>query len=71
MIRSMQQRSIYFVIIATLVLIVGYLGYQVSQQGTTIDVQTQEMEEGNREREVLEFDLQKMRFSYDTLQIEN
>ena len=67
----MQQRSIYFVIIATLVLIVGYLGYQVSQQGTTIDVQTQEMEEGNREREVLEFDLQKMRFSYDTLQIEN
>lgn len=67
----MQQRSIYFVIIATLVLIVGYLGYQVSQQGTTIDVQTQELEEGNREREVLEFDLQKMRFSYDTLQIEN
>ncbi len=67
----MQQRSIYFVIIATLVLIVGYLGYQVSQQGTAIDVQTQEIEEGNREREVLEFDLQKMRFSYDTLQIEN
>lgn len=67
----MQQRSIYFVIIATLVLIVGYLGYQVSQQGTTIDVQTQEIEEGSRERELLEFDLQKMRFSYDTLQIEN
>ena len=67
----MEQRSVYLLIIAVLVLATGYLGYQVSQQGDTIEAQTGQIAEGNLEREVLELDLQKLRFSYDTLQTEN
>ena len=70
-IRYMEQRSVYLVIIATLALGVGYLGYQVSEQGATIEGQSEEIDSGNMEREVLELDLQRIRFSYDTLQIEN
>ena len=71
LIRGMEQRSVYLVIIAVLALTVGYLGYQVSQQGETIETQTGQIETGNLERESLELDLQKLRFSYDTLQTEN
>ena len=67
----MEQRSVYLLIIAVLALTVGYLGYQVSQQGDTIDVQSGQIEAGNLERDALELDLQKLRFSYDTLQTEN
>ena len=67
----MEQRSVYLLIIATLALGVGYLGYQVSEQGATIEGQSEEIDSGNMEREVLELDLQRIRFSYDTLQIEN
>lgn len=69
--RYMEQRSVYLIIIATLALTVGYLGYQVSQQGNTIEVQSEQIETGNLERDALELDLQKLRFSYDTLQTEN
>jgi len=37
---SMEQRSTYLIIIAVLVCTAGYLGFKVSQQGTTIEVQT-------------------------------
>ncbi len=70
-IRSMEQRSTYLIIIAALVLTAGYLGYQVSEQGATIDNQSGEIMSGNLEREAMELDLQRLRFSYDTLQTEN
>lgn len=71
LIQDMEQRSVYLIIIAVLALTVGYLGYQVSKQGDTIDVQVEQIETGNLERDALELDLQKLRFSYDTLQTEN
>ncbi len=67
----MEQRSTYLIIIAVLVCTAGYLGFKVSQQGNTIEVQTEEINTGNLERESLELDLQKLRFSYDTLETEN
>ena len=67
----MEQRSTYLIIIAVLVCTAGYLGFKVSQQGTTIEVQTGEINAGEIERQTLELDLQKLRFSYDTLQTEN
>ena len=67
----MEQRSVYLLIIAVLALTAGYLGYQVFKQGDMIEVQTGQIAEGNLEREALELDLQKLRFSYDTLQTEN
>ena len=70
-IRRMEQRSTYLFIIAALVLTAGYLGYQVSEQGATIDNQSGEIMSGNLEREAMELDLQRLRFSYDTLQTEN
>lgn len=70
-IHSMEQRSTYLIIIAVLACTAGYLGFKVSQQGDTIDVQTEEIKSGELERQTLELDLQKLRFSYDTLQTEN
>lgn len=67
----MEQRSTYLLIIAVLAGTAGYLGFKVSQQGTTIDVQTEEINAGELERQSLDLDLQKLRFSYDTLQTEN
>ena len=67
----MEQRSTYLIIIAVLVCTAGYLGFKVSQQGTTIEVQTGEINAGEIERQTLELDLQKVRFSYDTLETEN
>jgi len=67
----MEQRSTYLIIIAILACTAGYLGFKVSQQGDTIEIQTGTIEAGNLEREGLELDLQKLRFSYDTLQTEN
>ena len=63
--RHMEQRSVYLFIIAVLVLTAGYLGYRVAQQGDMIEVQSGQIVEGNLEREALELDLQKLRFSYD------
>lgn len=71
LIHRMEQRSTYLIIIAVLACTAGYLGFKVSQQGTTIEVQTGEIESGVLERQSLELDLQKLRFSYDTLQTEN
>ena len=69
--RYMEQRSVYLIIIAVLALTAGYLGYQVSQQGDTIEEQSGQIVEGNLQRETLELDLQRLRFSYDTLRTEN
>lgn len=70
-IHSMEQRFTYLIIIAVLACTAGYLGFKVSQQGDTIEVQTEEINSGELERQSLELDLQKLRFSYDTLQTEN
>lgn len=67
----MEQRSTYLIVIAVLACTAGYLGFKVSQQGEAIEVQMEEIESGNLEREALELDLQKLRFSYDTLKTEN
>ena len=67
----MEQRSVYIAVIAALALVAGYLGYQVSQQGETMENQVEQIAAGNLERDALELDLQKLRFSYDTLQTEN
>ena len=69
--RCMEQRSVYLIIIAVLAITSGYLGYQVSQQGDTIDDQSGQIIEGNLQRETLELDLQRLRFSYDTIRTEN
>lgn len=71
LIEPMEQRSTYLVIIAVLACTAGYLGFMVSQQGDTIEGQTEEIQAGELERQTLELDLQKLRFSYDTLQTEN
>jgi len=71
LIDPMEQRSTYLVIIAVLACTAGYLGFKVSQQGETIEGQTEEIQAGELERQTLELDLQKLRFSYDTLQTEN
>lgn len=67
----MENRLTYLIIIAVLACTAGYLGFKVSQQGTTIEIQTEEISTGELERQALELDLQKLRFSYDTLQTEN
>ena len=71
LIHNMEQRSTYLIIIAVLFCTAGYLGFKVSQQGTTIEAQTGALNAGEIERQSLELDLQKLRFSYDTLQTEN
>ena len=71
LIRYMEQRSVYLLIIAVLALTTGYLGYQVSQQGRHHRGPVRTDRSRRTEREVLELDLQKLRFSYDTLQTEN
>lgn len=61
----------YIIIIVLLVLVCGYLGYEISQRGDTIKEQKQEYTELDAERDKLEVDLMKMRMSYDTLDTEN
>ncbi len=55
----MEQRSTYMIIIAVLFCTAGYLGFKVSQQGTTIEVQTGEINAGEIERQSLELDSAK------------
>jgi DNA repair ATPase RecN len=67
----MKNNKAYIIVIILLLLAVGYLGYEVSQRGNTIDTQEQEYSELDAERDKLEVDLMKMRMSYDTLNTEN
>lgn len=61
----------YLAIIVALLLTCAYLAYNLSKRGDTIEQQTEEIETLDIERRELELDLQKLRFSYDTLRTEN
>lgn len=61
----------YLGIIVVLLLVCAYLGYSLTQSQDTVETKTEENEALEIERRELELDLQKMRFSYDTLQTEN
>lgn len=63
--------KVYLGIIAALLLAVAYLGYNLNKTSGNLLVQTEENENLEIERQSLELDLQKMRFSYDTLKTEN
>ncbi len=61
----------YLAIIVALLLTCSYLAYNLSKRGDTIETQTETIDELDMERSALELDLQKLRFSYDTLKTEN
>lgn len=61
----------YIGIIVALLLVCAFLGYNLSKKGEEVKVKTEENETLEFERQALELDLQKMRFSYDTLATEN
>ena len=61
----------YLIASAVLVVVVGFLGYRVATQSGTIAEQVVNIDQLGGERAQLEFDLEKMRFSYDTLAVEN
>ncbi len=61
----------YLAIIVALLLTCAYLAYNISQRGDTIEEQVEEIEGLEIERREVELELQKMRFSYDTLRTEN
>jgi|GEM_PF-173905 FtsZ-binding cell division protein ZapB len=65
------EKKKYFIAIGLLAVLVAFLSYKVSQQSSTIDAQETGIEQLDQERASLEFDLEKMRFSYDTLSVEN
>lgn len=61
----------YLAIIIALLLTCAYLAYNLSKRGETIETQTETIDQLDIERQTLELDLQKLRFSYDTLKTEN
>lgn len=61
----------YLAIIVALLLTCAYLAYNLSKRGDTIQGQTEQIDALDIDRRELELDLQKMRFSYDTLRTEN
>lgn len=61
----------YIAIIVALLLVCGFLAYNLSERGETITAITEERDDIEIDRRELELDLQKMRFSYDTLATEN
>lgn len=61
----------YLGIIVVLLLVCGYLGYSLNQSQETVETKVEENEALEIDRRELELDLQKMRFSYDTLKTEN
>ncbi|MGF1564722.1 MAG: hypothetical protein ACFCUH_05085 [Flavobacteriales bacterium] len=61
----------YLAIIIALLLTCAYLAYNLSKRGDTIETQTETIDQLDMERGALELDLQKLRFSYDTLKTEN
>ncbi|MCH2199413.1 MAG: hypothetical protein MK081_11595 [Flavobacteriales bacterium] len=63
--------KVYLGIIAALLLAIAYLGYGLSKKSDEIQVKTEENEQLEFDRDALQLDLEKMRFSYDTLATEN
>ena len=58
-------------VVATLALAVAYLGYQLSDRNATIGLLNSDNAGLTLEKDQLILDLEKMRFSYDTLETEN
>ena len=67
---EMSQKT-WLIVVASLVLVVGYLGYQLSARNTTIGLLNDDNAGLTLEKDQLILDLEKMRFSYDTLETEN
>jgi|SaaInl25SG_5_DNA_1037380.scaffolds.fasta_scaffold01410_2 FtsZ-binding cell division protein ZapB len=67
---EMSQKT-WLVVVATLALTVAYLGYQLSSRNSTIGLLNSDNAELALEKDQLVLDLEKMRFSYDTLETEN
>lgn len=61
----------YLGVIVVLLLICAFLGYNLSKKTGEVKAKTEENESLEINRQQLELDLQKMRFSYDTLTTEN
>ena len=67
---EMSQKT-WWAVVAVLALIVAYLGYQLSAKNNTIGLLNSDNAGLTLERDQLILDLEKMRFSYDTLETEN
>lgn len=67
---EMSQKT-WLVVVATLLLTVAYLGYQLSDRNGAVRMLTGDNAELTLEKDQLILDLEKMRFSYDTLETEN
>ena len=67
---EMSQKT-WLLVVASLVLVVGYLGFQLSERNTTIGLLNDDNAGLTLEKDQLILDLEKMRFSYDTLETEN
>lgn len=67
---EMSQKT-WLIVVATLALAVGYLGFQLSARNTAIRALNSDKAGLTLEKDQLILDLEKMRFSYDTLETEN
>ena len=67
----MNTQRILIVVSSVLALVCAVLVYQIVQKNTAIATGVENQERLTLERNQLAFDLEKMRFSYDTLQVEN
>lgn len=62
---------VLLILVALLLLICAYLGYQVYQGNQTIEQGEIQLEEVSTDRDQVKLELEKMMFSYDTLSTEN
>jgi hypothetical protein len=67
----MNTQRILIGVSVVLALVCAFLAYQIVQKNDTINTQQENEAQLTLERNQLVFDLEKMRFSYDTLQVEN
>ena len=67
---EMSQKT-WWAVVAVLALILAYLGYQLSAKNNTIGLLNSDNAGLTLEKDQLILDLEKMRFSYDTLETEN
>ena len=67
---EMSQKT-WLIVVASLVLVIAFLGYQVADQNNVIGGLHSNNAELSLAKDQLVLDLEKMRFSYDTLETEN
>lgn len=63
--------KVYIALIGVLVIVVGFLGYKLSQEQDVVQAQGQTIENQEIEYDKLSIELERMLISYDTLQTEN